>query len=37
MAGGEDHLSVGLALVRAAVDAALPLFGICRGFQEMSV
>ncbi|MEO1494910.1 MAG: gamma-glutamyl-gamma-aminobutyrate hydrolase family protein, partial [Pseudomonadota bacterium] len=32
---GRDQ--VALALVRAAVDAALPLFGICRGFQEMSV
>ncbi len=29
--------SVALPLVRAAVEAALPLFGICRGLQEMNV
>jgi putative glutamine amidotransferase len=32
---GRDAVAIGL--VRAAVDAALPLFGICRGFQEMNV
>lgn len=29
--------AVALPLVRAAVEAGLPLFGICRGFQEMNV
>ena len=29
--------AVALPLVRAAVDAGLPLFGICRGVQEMNV
>ena len=29
--------AVALALVRAAVEAGLPLFGICRGFQEINV
>lgn len=32
---GRDQ--VALSLVRAAVDAGLPLFGICRGMQEMAV
>lgn len=26
-----------LPLIRAAIDAGVPLFGICRGFQEMNV
>lgn len=26
-----------LPLIRAAVDAGIPVFGICRGFQEMNV
>ena len=30
-----DHLT--LPLLRAAVDAGVPVFGICRGFQEMNV
>jgi putative glutamine amidotransferase len=29
--------AVALPLVRAAVEARLPIFGICRGFQEMNV
>ena len=29
--------AVALPLVRACVEAGLPLFGICRGFQEMAV
>jgi len=29
--------SVALALVRACVDLAIPLFGVCRGLQEMNV
>ena len=29
--------AVALPLVRAAVDAGVPLLGICRGFQEMNV
>ena len=29
--------AVALPLVRAAVEAGVPLFGICRGFQEMNV
>lgn len=29
--------AVALALTRAAIDAEVALFGICRGFQEMSV
>lgn len=32
---GRDDLA--LALVRACVDRGVPLFGICRGFQEMNV
>ena len=30
-----DHLT--LPLIRAAVEAGIPVFGICRGFQEMNV
>lgn len=29
--------SLTLPLIRAAVDAGIPVFGICRGFQEMNV
>ncbi len=32
-----DRDQVALALVRASVDHGLPLFGICRGMQEMAV
>ncbi len=32
---GRDRVAIDL--VRAAVDTGLPLFGICRGFQEMNV
>ncbi|UYN97448.1 MAG: gamma-glutamyl-gamma-aminobutyrate hydrolase family protein [Enhydrobacter sp.] len=32
-----DRDAVALALVRACVDRGVPLFGICRGFQEMNV
>jgi putative glutamine amidotransferase len=33
----QDRDAVALALVRACVDRGVPLFGICRGFQEMNV
>jgi len=33
----QDRDAVALALIRAAVDRGVPLFGICRGFQEMNV
>jgi putative glutamine amidotransferase len=33
----ENRDAVALPLVRAAVEAGVPLFGICRGFQEMNV
>ena len=33
----ERRDDVALPLVRAAVEAGIPLFGICRGFQEMNV
>jgi putative glutamine amidotransferase len=32
-----DRDAVALELVRACVDRGVPLFGICRGFQEMNV
>ena len=32
-----DRDTTALALVEACVDKAIPLFGICRGFQEMNV
>lgn len=32
-----DRDRVAIALAKAAVDAGLPLFGICRGLQEMAV
>jgi putative glutamine amidotransferase len=32
---GRDELA--LALIRTCVERAIPLFGICRGFQEMNV
>ncbi len=32
-----DRDALALALVEACVDRGVPLFGICRGFQEMSV
>ncbi len=32
-----DRDTVALSLVQACVDRGVPLFGICRGFQEMSV
>lgn len=33
----EDRDAVAIPLVRAAVEAGVALFGICRGFQEMNV
>ncbi|NIP76557.1 MAG: gamma-glutamyl-gamma-aminobutyrate hydrolase family protein, partial [Xanthomonadales bacterium] len=33
----EDRDEVALALVHAAVEVGVALFGICRGFQEMNV
>ncbi len=33
----QDRDAVALALVRACVDRGVPVFGICRGFQEMNV
>ena len=33
----EDRDSVALALTEACVDRGVPIFGICRGFQEMNV
>lgn len=33
----QDRDAVALALVRACVDRSVPVFGICRGFQEMNV
>jgi len=33
----EERDAVALPLVRAAVDRGVPLFGICRGLQEMNV
>lgn len=32
-----DRDTVALSLIEACVDRGVPLFGICRGFQEMSV
>ena len=32
-----DRDTVALALVKACVDRGVPLFGVCRGFQEMNV
>src|SRR6266567_9060898 len=32
-----DRDALALALIEACVDRGVPLFGICRGFQEMSV
>src|SRR5690606_34769534 len=33
----EHRDSVALPLIRAAVERGVPVFGICRGFQEMNV
>ncbi|MCO6409599.1 gamma-glutamyl-gamma-aminobutyrate hydrolase family protein [Hoeflea alexandrii] len=33
----EDRDSVALALIEACLEKSVPLFGICRGFQEMNV
>ena len=33
----ENRDALALALVRACVERSVPVFGICRGFQEMSV
>ncbi|NTG50657.1 gamma-glutamyl-gamma-aminobutyrate hydrolase family protein [Agrobacterium rhizogenes] len=33
----EDRDAVALPLIRACVERGLPIFGICRGFQEMNV
>ncbi len=33
----EDRDSVALPLIKACLERAVPLFGICRGFQEMNV
>ena len=33
----EDRDSVALPLIEACLERAVPLFGICRGFQEMNV
>jgi putative glutamine amidotransferase len=33
----QERDAVALGLVRACVDRGVPLFGICRGFQEMNV
>lgn len=33
----QDRDDVALPLIRAAVDAGIPVFGICRGFQEVAV
>ncbi|MCC0034287.1 MAG: gamma-glutamyl-gamma-aminobutyrate hydrolase family protein [Hoeflea sp.] len=33
----EDRDSVALPLIEACLEKAVPLFGICRGFQEMNV
>jgi putative glutamine amidotransferase len=33
----QERDAVALPLVRAAVDRGVPIFGICRGFQEMNV
>ena len=33
----QDRDAVALALVKACVDRGVPVFGICRGFQEMNV
>ncbi|HEU0157787.1 MAG TPA: gamma-glutamyl-gamma-aminobutyrate hydrolase family protein [Hyphomicrobiaceae bacterium] len=33
----EDRDALALALVEACVDKGIPIFGVCRGFQEMNV
>jgi len=33
----EDRDALALALVEACVDKGIPIFGVCRGFQEMTV
>ena len=33
----QDRDAMALGLIRACVDRGVPLFGICRGFQEMNV